>query len=242
MSGRDDALWRAQRHAGLESRHPRFEMHAMSAVVPISELRKEYARERLDERDVAADPITQFAYWFNEALRASLPEPNAMTLATADTHGRPSARIVLLKGYDANGFVFFTNYESRKGRELADNRHAALLFHWVELERQVRIEGEVTRVSEAESEEYYRARPLGSRLGAWASPQSAVLPRREDLEQRLADATARYGDDPPRPAHWGGYRLAHACLEFWQGRPSRLHDRIRYTRPDGNWKVERLAP
>ncbi|HZP86647.1 MAG TPA: pyridoxamine 5'-phosphate oxidase [Burkholderiales bacterium] len=215
----------------------------MSSDLSISELRKEYAHEKLDEREVARDPMLQFSRWFEEALKADVPEPNAMTLATANAAGKPSARIVLLKGYDARGFVFFTNYESRKGRELAANAQAALLFHWIELERQVRVEGYVERVSDEESDAYYRSRPLGSRLGAWASPQSTVLPHREDLEARLAEVSARYGDDPPRPAHWGGYRLVPQALEFWQGRPDRLHDRLHYLRQQsGEWKIERLAP
>jgi pyridoxamine 5'-phosphate oxidase len=209
----------------------------------IAELRKEYARESLDIKDVARDPITQFERWFEEALHAGFTEPNAMTLATADGDGRPSARIVLLKGFDARGFVFFTNYESRKGAELAENPQAALLFHWVELERQVRIEGSVEKVSGQESDDYYRTRPSGSRLGAWASPQSRVVARREDLEERWAGFAARYGDDPPRPAHWGGYRLSPVLLEFWQGRVSRLHDRVRYRREGlGVWRIDRLAP
>ena len=209
----------------------------------IAELRKEYARESLDIKDVARDPMAQFERWFEEALNAGFTEPNAMTLATADGDGRPSARIVLLKGFDARGFVFFTNYESRKGNELAENPQAALLFHWVELERQVRIEGQVEKVSAQESDNYYRTRPSGSRLGAWASPQSRVVARREDLEERWAGFAARYGDDPPRPAHWGGYRLSPDLLEFWQGRVSRLHDRVRYRREGlGVWRIDRLAP
>ena len=215
----------------------------MSPNDSLAELRREYARERLDYADVAGDPITQFSRWFGEALNAGLIEPNAMTLATADAQGRPSARVVLLKGYDASGFVFFTNYASRKGEELGTNPHAALLFFWIELERQIRIEGTVDKVSADESDAYYRTRPLESRLGAWASPQSRVLPHREELEARLAQAVARYGEDPPRPPHWGGYRLAPQTVEFWQGRESRLHDRLRYSADDaGRWRLERLAP
>jgi pyridoxamine 5'-phosphate oxidase len=213
--------------------------HGMS----IADLRKDYARESLDEKDVARDPVVQFARWFQEALNSGFTEPNAMSVATADPQGRPSARILLLKGYDSRGFVFFTNYESRKGRELAQNPYASLLFHWVELERQVRIEGRVEKVAPEESDEYYRSRPLGSRVGAWASPQSRVLADRAALENKLGQLAEQLGEDPPRPPHWGGYRLVPESLEFWQGRPSRLHDRVRYTLVSaGSWKIERLAP
>lgn len=215
----------------------------MSHRKQIAELRREYARETLRDGDIAGDPIAQFARWFQEALNSGLSEPHAMTLATADAAGRPSARIVLLKDYDQRGFTFFSNYDSRKGEDLVANPQAALLFHWVELERQVRIEGRVERVAPAESDEYWRSRPLGSQLGAWASPQSRVLAHREELEARLAEIGKRYGEDPPRPPHWGGYRLIPEQAEFWQGRPNRLHDRVRYVYQGSEiWRIERLAP
>jgi len=211
--------------------------------VSIADLRQKYTHAGLDERSVEADPYRQFEHWFHAATSAGLHLPNALILATADAQGMPSARAVLLKSYDPGGFVFYTNYSSRKGRELAANPRACLLFSWVDLERQVRIEGPVEKVSAAESDEYFASRPPGSRLGAWASPQSEVLPDRAALEARLAEAKQRYGDDVPRPPHWGGYRVAPVAIEFWQGREDRLHDRIRYRR-DGQsaWKIERLAP
>ena len=198
----------------------------------------------LSEADLAPDPFAQFQAWFDTALAAGLPEPNAMTLDTATPDGRPSARMVLIKGVDPRGFVFYTNYESRKGRELEANPWAALVFYWPELERQIRIEGRVERVAAEESDAYFASRPLGSRLGAWASPQSQVIPGRDVLEARLRDLEARFASgDVPRPPHWGGYRVVPEAVEFWQGRPSRLHDRLRYTRQaDGRWAIERLAP
>ena len=207
----------------------------------IADLRQEYMRESLDEHDVLRDPIAQFNRWFEEAVAAKMPMVNSMTLATVAAGGQPSARIVLLKGVDARGFVFFTNYESRKGDELAANPHAALLFHWVELEREVRIEGRAEKVSAQESEEYFNSRPLGSRHAAIASPQSKVVASRAVLETRFSEAE-KLGDAPARPARWGGYRIVPAALEFWQGRPNRLHDRVLYTRAGDNWKLERLAP
>ncbi len=208
----------------------------------IAELRQEYRFKSLDENDVAADPLQQFQRWFEEALNAQLPEPNAMTLATATRDGRPSARIVLLKGADQRGFVFFTNYRSRKGREIEDNPQASLTFLWIELERQVRIEGRVEKVPRAESEQYFAGRPLPSRIGAWASPQSEVLPERAWLEARFVEAQQRFGDNVPCPEHWGGYRVVPEVVEFWQGRVSRLHDRLVYRREGDGWRVERLGP
>lgn len=211
----------------------------------IADLRREYARARLDERDVSHDPIVEFARWFAEAQEAEVLEVNAMTLATATADGVPSARIVLLKAFDERGFVFFTDYRSRKGGELEANPRAALVFYWGELERQVRITGGVALTSRAESEEYFHSRPLGSRLGAWVSHQSRVIPGRSVLEEDLREVERRFKDGKvPLPSHWGGYRVVPDVIEFWQGRESRLHDRIRYVREAGGkgWRVDRLSP
>jgi pyridoxamine 5'-phosphate oxidase len=209
----------------------------------IARLRKSYERAELDEAHSAGSPLEQFERWLHEALTADLPEPTAMTLATVSPDGRPSTRVVLLKGCDARGFVWYTSYESRKAQELAANPQAALQFHWVELERVVRIEGRVGKTGADESDAYYRTRPLDSRIGAWASPQSRVIPSRGILVAEAARIGAKYLLDPPRPPHWGGYRLVPDAFEFWQGRRSRLHDRLRYTlQADGAWLRQRLAP
>ena len=209
----------------------------------IADLRKSYERDELDESASAADPLQQFERWFQQALAAELPEPNAMTVATVGADGRPSTRVVLIKGYDARGIVWYTNYDSRKGRELAGNPHAALQFHWVELERVVSIEGRVEKVDGAESDAYYQSRPLDSRIGAWASPQSQVIASRAVLVANAARYGAQYLLHPPRPPHWGGFRLVPDRWEFWQGRKSRLHDRLRYRLDEaGTWVRERLAP
>jgi pyridoxamine 5'-phosphate oxidase len=210
----------------------------------LSDLRREYTLTGLVESDLDPNPFAQFDKWFQQALTASLAEPNAMTLATATIDGKPSARVVLLKGFDERGFVFFTNYESQKGRELSANPFAALVCYWAELERQVKISGRVSRVTAEESETYFRSRPLGSQLGAWASHQSEVVSGREVLEDRLEDLTQEYRTKPvPLPPYWGGYRLAPETIEFWQGRPNRLHDRLRYALQDGGeWLIERLSP
>lgn len=224
--------------------------HAMQVrrgIVPAGErvaaMRKDYERAQLSETDVDADPVKQFETWFEEALKAAVDEPNAMALSTVDADGRPSSRIVLVKQFDPRGFTWYTNYDSQKGQQLCANPHAALLFFWRELERQVRIEGRVERTSAEESDTYFASRPLNSRLSAIASQQSRPIASRSDLERHYEEAAAQYGEQPPRPAHWGGYRLVPERVEFWQGRKSRFHDRIVYTRqPDGSWTRQRLQP
>ena len=207
--------------------------------------RKSYERAALDEQGINRDPFQQFTIWYDEAVAAGLSEPEAMTLSTATLEGRPSARIVLLRGYDERGFCFFSNYASQKGRELAVNPYAAVTFHWVELERQVRIAGRVEKVSAAESDAYFKSRPAQSRIGAWSSPQSEVIASRDTLEQLVKEYQEKYSDEAaiPRPEHWGGYRVLPERIEFWQGRPSRLHDRLRFSRIEQeSWTLERLAP
>ena len=216
----------------------------MPTPIEIAALREEYQSHGLRRADLDPDPIRQFTGWFSAAVAAEIRDPNAMSLATATADGKPSVRIVLLKGFDQRGFVFFTNYASEKGRELEENPRAALALWWVELARQIRIDGTVERTTRAESEEYFHSRPAGSQLGAWTSRQSEVIDARRILEARLAELTERFADGIiPLPPHWGGYRVRPETIEFWQGRPNRLHDRFRYTRqPDDRWLIERLAP
>jgi pyridoxamine 5'-phosphate oxidase len=215
----------------------------MSApATDLAQLRVDYKRAALSERDAAPDPFDQFARWFDEAVAAALPEPNAMTLATVDAAGRPAARVVLLKGIDARGLVFHTNYDSRKGREMSAEPHVALLFFWVELQRQVRVEGIAERTSAEESDAYFAARPRGSQLSAWASPQSAPVSDRAWLEAQVASMEARFTSPVPRPPNWGGFRVVPSRFEFWQGRESRLHDRLVWSNEGGRWTIGRLAP
>ncbi len=214
-----------------------------ACMTSIADLRKSYERAELDEQASHADPLQQFDRWLQEAISSEVPEPNAMTLATVGSDLRPSTRVVLVKGYDARGIVWYTNYDSRKGQELAGNPYAALQFHWVELERVVRIEGVVEKVSDEESDAYFHSRPLDSRIGAWASPQSEVITGRSVLVTNAAKYAAQFLLQPPRPPHWGGYRLKPDHWQFWQGRRSRLHDRLRYSLgAEGAWVRDRLAP
>jgi pyridoxamine 5'-phosphate oxidase len=209
----------------------------------IADIRKEYKLQTLLETDMAPDPVVQFDKWWGEAINSNIDEVNAMTLATADKNNMPSARIVLLKGYDKNGFVFFTNYQSHKGEQLQQNPNACLVFFWKELERQIRITGTVKKISTAESDAYFLSRPAGSRMGAWASPQSSVIANRQIIEQKLSELEQQFGNNTiTRPPHWGGYIVKPVQIEFWQGRPSRLHDRMQYTLQEGSWVIERLAP
>jgi len=209
----------------------------------IADIRKDYRLRSLNEHEVAGNPVTQFGLWWADAVSSQIDEVNAMTLATCDSDGNPSARILLLKGIEENGFVFFTNYSSRKGIELEENPKACMVFFWKELERQVRIEGSVSKISSQASDEYFNSRPAESRIGAWSSPQSQVIENREVLEENVFEMKKKFSEgNIPRPEHWGGYILVPSCMEFWQGRPSRLHDRILYTKERKGWKIERLAP
>ncbi len=209
----------------------------------IADIRKDYSLLSLNETDISSNPIEQFTSWWNDAVASEILEVNAMTLATSTIDGKPSARIVLLKGFDEKGFVFFTNYESKKGYALSENPHVALVFFWKEIERQVRVEGAVEKVSKEESDDYFFSRPDGSRIGAWASPQSKIIKNRKLLEDNVQRISNEFKNSIPRPLHWGGYRVMPEIIEFWQGRSNRLHDRIQYTKTsNGSWKVDRLAP
>ena len=214
----------------------------MAGKVNVADLRKSYEKAELSEQESPSDPMLLFEKWLHEAIQAEIPEPNAMTLATVSRENRPSTRPVLIKGCDERGIVWYTNYESRKGLELSGNPCAALQFHWVELERVVRIEGRVEKISDRESDEYFGSRPFDHRIGAWASPQSQIITDRSVIEKAASKYLAEYPKDPPRPTYWGGYRLKPELWEFWQGRKSRLHDRLRYQKEAGGWKRERLAP
>ena len=211
-------------------------------MTQLADLRKSYMKGNLSEEDVQANPIDQFRIWFDQAQHAELPEPNAMTVASVDADGKPSARTVLIKEVTNEGFVFFTNYESRKGQALTANPQAALLFFWPELERQIRVEGSVEKITDKESDDYFHSRPLDSRIGAWASPQSTVISSRTQLVTKAAEYALKFALNPPRPPHWGGFRVRPEALEFWQGRPSRLHDRIQYLKNNDAWTIQRLAP
>lgn len=214
----------------------------MAGKMNVADLRKSYEKAELSEQESPSDPLPLFEKWLHEAIQAEIPEPNAMTLATVSKENRPSTRPVLIKGCDERGIVWYTNYESRKGLELSGNPWAALQFHWVELERVVRIEGRVEKISGRESDEYFRSRPFDHRIGAWASPQSQIIADRSVIERAASKYLAEYPKDPPRPTYWGGYRLKPELWEFWQGRKSRLHDRLRYQKEADGWKRERLAP
>lgn len=215
----------------------------MSQNIEIDLLRHEYTKDTLNENDMASDPMVEFEEWLEEAVESRLPEPNAMMLATADAHGHPSGRMLLLKKYDKRGFYFFTHYASRKAIDIEANPHGALLFYWHELERQIRIEGQIEKVSSGESDAYFATRPKNSRIGAWSSPQSSVIPNRKWLDDSFETWQKQHSEaDIPRPENWGGYILIPDRIEFWQGRPSRLHDRIEYLRQGGNWIKQRLAP
>ena len=208
----------------------------------LEKIRNEFSQKSLGKNDVSPDPIIQFKTWFEEVLKSDIYEPTACTLSTANKAGRPAGRIILLKGYSSDGFRFFTNYNSRKGKELIENPFGALTFFWKELERQVRIEGKIKKVTDGENDVYFDSRPMGSKIGAWASPQSEIIPDRKYLEESAAEYVSKFDNSIPRPDHWGGYILIPGVIEFWQGRPSRLHDRLLYSKGENKWKIQRLAP